>query len=110
MLDVLEPDSLLCAGWATAPVVEYLQLVEGRRPDVATLNRFLISEASLNELLADQILRRPLYLDTPTLSSAKLETTPIGPLHRVRQRASAGNGFDSPSALESGERELGLEE
>ncbi len=96
VLRFMEPNALLCAGWATAPVVEYLQLVEHQRADVRTINRFLISDENLWPFLEVEVERRPVYLDAPTLGTPALEVVADGPLFRVVRRASierpAGQG------------------
>lgn len=65
ILAELEPNALFAGFWDSVPIVEYLQMVEGRRPDVSAINRFLISDEDLLDLLLRQQGRRPLYLDGP---------------------------------------------
>jgi len=84
ILSVLEPNALFVGFWDTTPVVEYLQMVEGRRPDVKAVNRFLISDEDLLELLERQHGRRPLFLDTvPGPSLPGVRVAPAGPVFRV---------------------------
>jgi hypothetical protein len=84
VLVALEPGALLAGFWDTVPVVEYLQMVEGRRPDVSALNRFLIAEHDLLELLRRQHGRRPLFLDTlPGAAFPGVRAVPVGPVFRV---------------------------
>jgi hypothetical protein len=68
ILNQVEPGALLVGYWDTIPVVQYLQLVEGQRPDVQAINRFLISEADLAILLQQQSAVRPVYLETSSTS------------------------------------------
>ncbi len=65
VLELVQPDALVIGWWGTVPVVEYLQLVEGRRRDVQALNRFLIRPEQLQELVMRELGRRPVYLDEP---------------------------------------------
>jgi len=84
ILEALEPDALLFGFWSTVPIVEYLQLVEGRRPDVTAINRFLISDEDLRGLLYRQQRRRPLYLDaSPGTNLLGVRAVPDGPVFRV---------------------------
>jgi hypothetical protein len=79
----LEPGALLLGDWSTAPVAQYLQLVEGRRPDVQIVNRFLISPRNALLLLRREAGRRAVYVDSP-LPLLGLELEPAWPLYRVR--------------------------
>lgn len=64
--------------WETIPVIEYLQLVEGMRPDVKTINCFLVPPGVLNRLLLNEIKTRPLYISfIPSNLSTTIEATPI---------------------------------
>lgn len=81
----VEPDALVLGWWDTAPVVEYLQRVEGQRPDVQTINRFLISHDDLLRLVEREMTRRPVYIDDPPddlLSIVRAE--PAGPVYRLQ--------------------------
>jgi len=60
------PDALVIGWWSTVPVVEYLQLVEGRRPDIEALNRFLIQPEDLQTLVETRLaMGQPVYFDEP---------------------------------------------
>lgn len=80
----VEPDALVAGWWDTVPVVEYLQLVEGRRPDVRALNRFLISNEDLERLVTRELERRPVYVDVPPEDLPEIEAEPAGMLFRLR--------------------------
>lgn len=64
VLDAVAPNALVIGWWDTIPVVEYLQLVEGERPDVTAINRFLIPGDALTALLRREVARRPVYVDS----------------------------------------------
>jgi hypothetical protein len=87
ILDLAEPNALILGWWDTVPVIEYLQLVEGQRPDVQAINRFLISYDDMRHLIQSELVRRPVYIDSP--SDDLIETVqaePAGPIFRLRPR------------------------
>jgi hypothetical protein len=61
-------NALVLGWWDTVPVVEYLQLVEGWRPDVQAVNRFLISGPDMEKLIQTEIGHRPVYINSPPSS------------------------------------------
>lgn len=79
------PDALIVGWWSTVPVVEYLQVVEGRRPDVEALNRFLIGAEDLAVLVERRLEEgQPVYFDGPP--SDLFENVAVerqGPIFRV---------------------------
>lgn len=84
ILAELEPNALFAGFWDSVPVVEYLQMVEGRRTDVSAINRFLITDEDLLKLLRNQLGWRPLFLDSPPgagLPGVRVAST--GPVFRV---------------------------
>jgi hypothetical protein len=64
ILHVAEPNALIFGWWDTVPMVEYLQLVEGQRPDVQAINRFLITPDDIRQLVERNLGRRPIYIDS----------------------------------------------
>lgn len=64
MLHAAQPGALILGWWGTAPPLQYLQMVEGERPDVQIINRFLISYPAMHELILRDMTRRPVYVDT----------------------------------------------
>ncbi len=85
-LEVAAPGALVVGWWNTVPVIEYLQLVEGRRPDLQPLNRFLISLPDLRRLVADSVDRRPVYFDEPAGDDFPgFGSDRLGPLYRLRR-------------------------
>ena len=83
ILRTVETGALVAGYFHTVPVIEYLQLVEGRRPDVDTVNRLLIRPPHLITLLNTQALRRPVYVDEVYASMTGYEIVPVGPLFRL---------------------------
>ena len=60
--------ALVLGWWDTVPIVEYLQLAEGQRPDVRAINRFLIGQDELRLLILQEVEHRPVYIDSPPTS------------------------------------------
>lgn len=76
-----EHGALIVGWWDVVPSISYLQLVEGQRPDMETLNRFLIAPDDLQRLLLREIQRRPVYIDSvPGGLQPLVETRTVGPL------------------------------
>jgi hypothetical protein len=66
-----------------------VQLIEGRRPDVQAVNRFLIRHDDLVALLEREVDRRPVYIDEPVEGlSPSVQATQIGPLLRLYRAGS----------------------
>ncbi len=87
ILDEVEPNALVLGRWDTVPVIEYLQLVEGQRPDVQAVNRFMIAEDDMCRLIEQEVARRPIYIDSPPAGLTRsVEAESIGPLYRLRLR------------------------
>jgi hypothetical protein len=87
ILDMVEPNALIFGWWDTVPAVEYLQLAEGRRPDVRAVNRFLIAPDDMARWIEREINRRPVYIDSlPTGLSGSVNVESVGPLYRLWPR------------------------
>jgi hypothetical protein len=87
ILERVEADAIIFGWWDSIPVVEYLQFVEGKRPDVQAVNRFLISEKELADAIQKEADNRPIYIDgLPRHLSARLVAIPDGPVYRVIPR------------------------
>ncbi len=61
-LNALPENSAVIGYWSTIPVMEYLQKVEGVRPDVLLINRFLVPDDALAPLVATLSSQRTVYL------------------------------------------------
>jgi hypothetical protein len=89
-LAAAKPGALIFGWWETVPLVEYLQLVEGRRPDVQAINRFLISQDDMLALILREAPRRPVYIDSPTAEMLRtMRVERVGPLYRLTPREPA---------------------
>jgi hypothetical protein len=63
MLQQVEADAVVLGRWRTIPGLQYLQLVEGQRPDVKLINRFLISHQDMRQYILAEVAHRPVYID-----------------------------------------------
>ena len=81
------PNAIIFGWWDTVPVIQYLQLVEGQRPDVLAINRFLINGDDMMALIEREVAHRPIYINNPSapiLESMAVE--PLGPMYRLQPR------------------------
>jgi hypothetical protein len=86
-LQAAEPNALIFGWWDTVPVVEYLQLVEGQRPDVQAINRFLIAPNDVRELIERNLGQRPIYIDSvPDDLSGVARVRRIGLVYELQPR------------------------
>jgi hypothetical protein len=83
ILRTVEPHALVAGYFHTVPVIQYLQLIEGKRADVVTINRLLIHPPHLITFLAHEAGRRPVYVDEISSEMAGYTVVPIGPLFRL---------------------------
>jgi hypothetical protein len=85
ILATVAPGAVVIGYWDTVPVVQYLQLVEGQRPDVLAINRFLIGTDELRMLIEREAPRRPVYIDVvPADLPVALQAVPAGELFHLR--------------------------
>jgi len=90
LLTRVEPNAIILGWWASVPPMQYLQLVEGYRPDVLLINRWLISGDDLAGLIAGQLDSRPIYLvENDRLPTTEVELISIGGAYRVRRAPAA---------------------
>jgi hypothetical protein len=87
ILQLAQLDALIFGWWDTVPAIQYLQLVEGRRPDVTAINRFLISGPDMNRLIMSELGRRPIYIDNPSIDLLRqAKATNVGSLYALEPR------------------------
>ncbi|HJW83584.1 MAG TPA: hypothetical protein VJ754_04705, partial [Anaerolineae bacterium] len=87
ILRAAAPNALILGWWDSVPPIEYLQLVEGQRPDVQAINRFLIAPDAMRQLIQREAARRPVYIDSvPEELLAIAEAEATGPVYRLRPR------------------------
>ncbi|MFQ6029122.1 MAG: DUF2723 domain-containing protein [Dehalococcoidia bacterium] len=58
----MEPDALVLGWWGEARAFDYLQQVEGMRPDVQVVDRFLITPTNEIQLIESSLATRPVYV------------------------------------------------
>jgi hypothetical protein len=87
IMQQVKPNALVFGNWDTVPLIQYLQLVEGQRPDIQTVNRFQISAAHIEILIKQNIRSRPIYIDSliGTLGQT-YQTEQVGPLYRLTRK------------------------
>ena len=93
-----QADALVFGWWDTVPILQYLQLVEGQRPDVQAINRFLISPANMERAIQAQLPDRPVYVDSaPVDMLGTIAARPAGPVYRLSLDSSS-TGFPGQEA------------
>lgn len=70
LLEATAPNALIFGQWGSAAPLAYLQLVEGRRPDVTIINRFFITTEDARTLIEREIHHRAVYLSDPELDAS----------------------------------------
>jgi hypothetical protein len=86
ILAAMEPGALFIGMWEHVPILEYLQLVEGRRPDVRLVNGVFVGSAGSARLAGDARGRGlPVYTTATNLFSDHVTFThlPEGLCYRV---------------------------
>ncbi len=84
------PDAIILGWWTSVPSIHYQQLVEGRRPDVLVINRFLIGAEEMYTLIDSSLGRRPVYvmeLDEGLITVYR--PVPVGPMFELTSRTLA---------------------
>jgi hypothetical protein len=93
VMETVGPDAVIFGWWDTIPPIQYLQLVEGRRPDVQAVNRFLISRTNIYTFVLEEAGRRPIYIDTvPEEWVDDFEIEMVGGLFRLEPAGEANYG------------------
>ncbi len=87
ILEQVDEKALIFGKWTTIPILQYYQIVEGQRPDVVLVNRFLISPENLMAWVEKEVStgERSIYIDylTPELIN-RFRFEEADPLYRVR--------------------------
>ncbi len=87
ILDRVEANAIILGWWETIPAIQYLQLVEGQRPDVTAINRFLISPEDMNRFVLSQVSQRPVYVNNPPAELLRAtRATAVDSLYRLEVR------------------------
>jgi len=95
ILQNAEPGALVFGWWDVVPALQYLQLVEGKRPDVTAINRFLIAPDDLAQAIEKEIKHRPVYIDSSSDNmSTSLRLKKVGPIYQVLARVQPGSRDD----------------
>lgn len=81
------PQSVLIGDWTTMAPMQYLQQVEGMRPDVRLVQRWAVNDSDLRRLAAANVGRRPLFVRKvePALGPEYVQA-PDGDWYEVRAR------------------------
>ena len=91
ILEAVEPDAVYFGTWGDIPILEYLQLVEGWRADVATVNLVFVDQRERKRLLYEKVAAgRPIYTSAPsTIEDQTLQFDYIAhcDCHRLRSEA-----------------------
>jgi hypothetical protein len=84
VLQKLENNAVVIGYWDIVPVLDYLRLVEGNRPDITTINRFLITNEDLEKLIEVEVTHRPVYIDfLPKNLDPKISAHPVGEMYKL---------------------------
>ncbi|MEO7795867.1 MAG: DUF2723 domain-containing protein [Thermoanaerobaculia bacterium] len=84
----LMPGALVLGTWTTVPILQYLQIVEGRRSDVELINVLQISRQDLGRVIRREMGRRPVYVELPPDAVVLgVDFGRGGPLRRARASA-----------------------
>jgi hypothetical protein len=85
ILHLVESNAIVFGWWETIPGIQYLQLVEGQRPDVLAINRFLISGEDMMAMIEEEVGHRPIYVNNPPLYFLQtMRVEKVGPLYQLR--------------------------
>jgi hypothetical protein len=87
ILESVEPNALVIGWWESTPFLQYLQLIEGKRPDVLVINRFNVAQGEIVKLIDRAILTLPVYsaIKDPVLA-AHYKLVSSGTVYRLKKR------------------------
>lgn len=78
IMAVMEPRALFIGMWEHVPILEYLQVVEGRRGDVRLANGVFLGPAGSAHLAREAFARgRPVYTTATNLFDRSFSSTPV---------------------------------
>lgn len=84
ILELVEPNAIVFGWWEIIPGIQYLQLVEGQRPDVLAISRFLISGEDMMAFITKEAGHRPVYINNPPLYFLQtMRVEKVGPLYQL---------------------------
>jgi hypothetical protein len=86
-LSQAQPNAIILGWWTSAPPLQYLQIVEGQRPDVLIINRFLIEADEMYALIDHSLGHQPVYvmeLDEGLVGA--YQAIPVGPMFELAPR------------------------
>jgi hypothetical protein len=84
VLNQVDANALVIGYWDVIPVLDYLRIVEGKRTDVKTVNRFLITDEDLNTLIEEEVKYRSVYVDfIPDNLVAIIHIEPISSVYKL---------------------------
>jgi hypothetical protein len=93
ILETAGADAIVFGWWASAPPVQYLQIVEGQRPDVLVINRFLIGAREMYALIDGSLGSRPVYVvELDEGLTGAYDVWSVGPMFELGPREMAGVG------------------
>jgi hypothetical protein len=85
ILNLAEPNAIIFGWWDIVPGIQYLQLVEGQRPDVLAISRFLISGEDMMALIEKEAEHRPIYVNNPPLPFLQtMQVEKVGSLYQLK--------------------------
>jgi hypothetical protein len=103
LLRWLPADALYLATWADAAMIDYLQLVEGWRPDVRSINVFLIRGLRRERYVEEQLASGGAVYASAPVSASKgflFEANESCDCHQMRRRPVAASILAPPATLQ----------
>jgi 4-amino-4-deoxy-L-arabinose transferase-like glycosyltransferase len=88
----VEPDAIVVGWWTDIAPLEYLQQVEGQRPDVSLVHSWAVNGQFLIDLATANVPERAMYVmhDEPALRG-RFELAPVGQWYRVEPPGGASS-------------------
>jgi 4-amino-4-deoxy-L-arabinose transferase-like glycosyltransferase len=91
ILEAAEPQAIVFGWWTSAPPMQYLQIVEGQRPDVLVINRYLIGAQEMYTLIDQSLGSRPVYaVELDEGLTGAYDVRSVGPMFELGPRRLAG--------------------